>query len=79
LQGEKVTPNYKLGVLELLSNKQQTILNSLTWAWVFGGMGWWNDSPAYNAQQLGLSSEFDTITNKLYDDVISALMYCIND
>lgn len=47
-------------------------------AWVFGGMGSWNDSPPYMAKDKGLLEEYETLTADLYQRIMTAILYAVN-
>ncbi len=47
-------------------------------AWVFGGMGWWNDSPAYTADQRNRGELYKQLSDSLYTEIVTALMYAVN-
>lgn len=47
-------------------------------AWVFGGMGSWNDSSPFLAYEKGLEAEYDRLTNELYHHINLALRYSAN-
>lgn len=46
-------------------------IKKLTYAYdsshIFGGMGSWNDSPPFTAHEMGISEEFERITDDFYD------------
>ncbi|QIC16615.1 hypothetical protein G3341_13425 [Providencia vermicola] len=47
-------------------------------AWVFGGMGSWNDSAPFLAYEKGLEPEYDKLTHQLYHHIQHALRYSAN-
>lgn len=48
-------------------------------AYVFGGMGSWNDSPPYSANEKGLSKQYDDLSAQLHTQVVLAILYAINE
>ena len=46
---------------------------------VFGGMGSWNDSPPYAAEQEGLGREYEELTGALFRLIRSAVLYAVNE
>lgn len=46
---------------------------------VFGGMGSWNDSPPFYADEKGLSEEYARLSNELFVQIKLALMYAVNE
>lgn len=46
---------------------------------VFGAMGSWNDEPPYCAHEMGLGKEYDTMSNKLLEQLRYNLMYVVNE
>lgn len=47
-------------------------------SWVFGGMGWWNDSPPYAAHELGRDEEFNALTKELYSTMMECIQTSVN-
>lgn len=78
LDGEEVNPHYDCDFFGLLSPEKLQLFHALTWAWVFGSMGWWNDSPPYMAKEKGMSDDFEYLTTQLYENVLIALVHCVN-
>lgn len=46
---------------------------------VFGGMGSWNDSPAYDAHTKGLEDKYQQLSGELYKQIKKAIMYAVNN
>lgn len=46
---------------------------------VFGAMGSWNDSPPFSAAEMGLSDEYDKLSNELFIQIQRALLYAVNE
>lgn len=47
-------------------------------AWVFGGMGSWNDAAPYLAAEHGLEQDYQQLTAQLHRQITQALMYAVN-
>jgi len=47
-------------------------------AWVFGGMGSWNDDAQGAAQQAGLSTEYDALSRRLYEHIVQVALVAVN-
>jgi hypothetical protein len=64
----------------VLPHSNQRLLNAASAASVFGGMGSWNDSPQYAAyHEKGLRAEFDSLSSRLYREIMLACMYAVNE
>lgn len=48
-------------------------------AWVFGGMGSWNDSPPYEAHQKGLGKEYERLSAELHRQIMLAVLFAVNE
>ena len=46
---------------------------------VFGAMGSWNDEPPYYAYEKGLENEYNSLSNKLLEQLRYNLMYIVNE
>ncbi|TCT17118.1 hypothetical protein EDC18_101415 [Natranaerovirga pectinivora] len=69
---EPVVSNHISGSYPELNHR---LIETVSLAWCFGGMGSWNDSPPYSAHTAGLDEEFKRVTEGLYNiflDVIEA-------
>ncbi|MGM1049720.1 MAG: hypothetical protein ACQEXX_26795 [Bacillota bacterium] len=55
---------------EIYSDEAQKLLNAVYKAWVFGGMGSWNDSPPYSAHLHQLEKEYNDYTGDLYHTLL---------
>lgn len=62
-----------------LSNELKAIYYAVDKAYVFGGMGSWNDSPAYLAQTNNLYKEYNELSYKLLMQLHYNLMYVVNE
>lgn len=59
--------------------KNRRMFSAAQTAYVFGGMGSWNDSPPYLAGEKGLADEYVRLTNELFRQIMRALMYAVNE
>ncbi|BBH24441.1 hypothetical protein Back11_57860 [Paenibacillus baekrokdamisoli] len=57
----------------IYSVEAQRIINTVYSSWVFGGMGSWNDSPPYSAQQHGKETEYNDFSNALYETMMDCI------
>ena len=48
-------------------------------AFVFGGMGSWNDSPRGKASEMGLIEEYESLSTNLFSQVMSAILFAVNE
>lgn len=48
-------------------------------AWVFGGMGSWNDSPPYMAHEQRLDDDYERLSAALYQQIMLAVLYAVNE
>lgn len=62
-----------------LPEKNQRLSYAAEKADVFGGMGSWNDSPPFYAEEKGLSDEYARLSNKLFVQIKLALLYSVNE
>ena len=76
LEGESIAPTYEVDWHGLLDQERKSIFEALTWAWVFGGMGSWNDGISFAAEEKGLKEEYDLLSGTLYQEILKALIYC---
>jgi hypothetical protein len=51
------------------------LLSAASGAWVFGGMGWWNDMSFSDSSQ---QQQYDTVTEQLYDAVCRGILAATN-
>ncbi len=65
--------------LTLLPEKNQRIMAAASSAFVFGGMDSWNDSPPWEAQRRGLAKEYEVLSDALYQLIMQAVMYAVNE
>lgn len=45
---------------------------------VFGGMGSWNDSPLWYAEEKGLTDEYNRLSDSLFSQIQRALLFAVN-
>ena len=57
---------------------QQQLFLAAQQAWVFGGMGSWNDAAPYLAAEQGLEQDYQHLTEQLHRQIRQALMYAVN-
>ncbi|WP_111893631.1 hypothetical protein [Acinetobacter sp. MB5] len=57
---------------------QQQLFSAAQQAWVFGGMGSWNDAAPYLAAEQGLEQDYQHLTEQLHRQIRQALMYAVN-
>jgi hypothetical protein len=67
--------NYVDFPLQVLTESQNRLLQAANKAWVFGGMGTWNDT---GPQDAALHSEYESISNRLYGFVNTAILDSVN-
>ncbi|GAA3670982.1 hypothetical protein [Microbacterium marinilacus] len=60
---------------ETLSLPRRQLLAAATLAWVFGGMGSWNDLGFRDDAQM---EEYNALTSRLYDAVLGAVVAAVN-
>lgn len=56
----------------------ELLFNVACGSWVFGGMGSWNDSAPFLADQAGLSSEYEKLSGELIAHIYRALRFSAN-
>lgn len=72
------------GALQILRQEnsgaagREALVKAADKAWVFGGMGSWNDSAPWYAEQKGLGDEYHRLTDALYQHLQIALMFAAN-
>lgn len=69
---------YKLDLPQLPA-KNMPMFAAAGWADVFGGMGSWNDDPAYFARNKGLAAEYDQLSGELLKNIRLAVLYAVNE
>lgn len=62
-----------------LPEKNRRLFYAADKADVFGGMGSWNDSPPFYAEEKGLSDEYTRLSNELFVQIKLALLYAVNE
>jgi hypothetical protein len=78
LSGEDVAPAYTLEC-KLIPNQKRPLFLSLTWAWSFGEQGFWNADIRERARLAGYERQAEQIERRLYDSVMRAIMYSVDD
>lgn len=63
---------------DIYKDQARTLLNAVYKAWVFGGMGSWNDSPPYSAYQHDREQEFNTLSARLYETLVQCARGAVN-
>jgi len=56
----------------IMPEENTQLFNASYHAWVFGGMGSWNDLPSND-------EEYPLVTSRLYSEIVYALMYAVNE
>jgi len=59
----------------IMPEENTQLFNASYNAWVFGGMGSWNDIRLPNDKEC----DIDLVTNRLYRELVYALMYAVNE
>ena len=62
-----------------LPEKNKALFAAASRAWVFGGMGSWNDSPPYLAHEQGLDGDYERLSAALYRQIMLAVLYAVNE
>ncbi|MCR5815850.1 MAG: hypothetical protein K6F91_03105 [Ruminococcus sp.] len=62
-----------------MSERGRRLFAAASKADVFGGMGSWNDSPPYLAQEKGLKKEYDELSEQLWYEIKVAVMSAVNE
>ena len=62
-----------------LDGESKSIMEAVNQAWVFGGMGSWNDSPFAIALELGIEDEYKKVSSELWNQLYNAVFYAINN
>lgn len=73
-------PDWMESIYAFLKNNedQLRLFLAVEKTYVFGGMGTWNDSPAWAAASKGIEEEYNQLTNNLYNQIKLAIMYSVN-
>lgn len=64
---------------DMMSPANHRLLQAAVEAYVFGGMGSWNDNAKAVAEKKGLSKEYNNLTNDLYRGIALSCMYAVNE
>lgn len=77
LTGTESEPPYHPDLLPELgySSKARRLLNGCVGAWVFGGMGSWNDSQPDDLADMAV---YEALTRSLFDAVLNGLVAAVN-
>ncbi|MNC34805.1 hypothetical protein D3C75_832590 [compost metagenome] len=59
-------------------DQARTLLNAVYKAWVFGGMGSWNDSPPYSAHLHDREQEYNLLSARLYEALVQCARGAVN-
>lgn len=65
-------------VPECIPDEFKGIYYAVETADVFGAMGSWNDSPPCSAAEMGLEEEYNTLSDRLLEQLRYNLMYVVN-
>ena len=80
LDGSDDYPDPKHGLtLPQLPAEHLRIFEAASLSDVFGGMGWWNDSPAWIAKQKGLEQEYNRLSGELLKNMYLSVLYAVNE
>ncbi|WP_211296440.1 hypothetical protein [Paenibacillus donghaensis] len=60
------------------TDRARALLNAVYKAWVFGGMGSWNDSPPYAAHLQGREQDYDRLSARLYETLLQCARGAVN-
>lgn len=76
-----VVPNYESApaYVQALPDKMKDILFARQAAWVFWGMGGWNDDPCGAANEMGLGKEHRRLSDELWMHLHKSLQYVANE
>lgn len=74
-QGDKSEDN----IPDAVPDRYRGVYRAIMDADVFGAMGSWNDSPPYYAYQKGLEKEYNSLSDKLLEQLRYNLMYIVNE
>ncbi|OKP86116.1 hypothetical protein A3842_06865 [Paenibacillus sp. P3E] len=78
LNGTGIAAQLSFHLPDIYKDQARTLLNAVYKAWVFGGMGSWNDSPPYSAYQHDREQEFNTISARLYETLVQCARGAVN-
>lgn len=80
LDGGEDYPDKKYGLpLPQIPPENLRIFEAASCADVFGAMGSWNDSPAFEAQTKGLGEEYEQLSDELLRNIRLAILYAVNE
>ncbi|WP_379152959.1 hypothetical protein [Paenibacillus sp. sgz5001063] len=63
---------------DIYNDQARTLLNAVYKAWVFGGMGSWNDGPPYSAYQHDREQEYSELSARLYEILVHCARGAVN-
>jgi len=78
LNGSKDAPKLAFELPEVYSEEAYRLLNTVYKAWVFGGMGSWNDEPAYTARHHQVEQQYQHLSAQLYTALLQSAQAAVN-
>lgn len=78
LEGSSTAPKLAFDLPEVYSEEAYRLLNAVYKSWVFGGMGSWNDDPAYTAHAHQLEQEYQQYSAQLYTALLQCAQGAVN-
>lgn len=71
-------PKLTFELPEVYSEEAYLLLNAVYKAWVFGGMGSWNDDPANSAHSHQLEQQYRDLSGQLYTALLQCAQAAVN-
>ncbi|WIM39175.1 hypothetical protein PO903_21410 [Paenibacillus sp. PK4536] len=78
LQGSQAAPKLAFELPEVYAEEAYLLLNAVYKAWVFGGMGSWNDDPANSAHSHQLEQQYRDLSGQLYTALLQCAQAAVN-
>ena len=78
LTDAKTAPKLAFELPEVYSEEAYRLLNAVYKAWVFGGMGSWNDEPANSAHSRQLEQSYTQLSAQLYHALLQCSQGAVN-
>lgn len=78
LQGSQTAPKLAFELPEVYAEEAYRLLNAVYKAWVFGGMGSWNDDPANSAHSHQLEQQYRDLSEQLYTALLQCAQAAVN-
>lgn len=78
LQGSPNAPKLVFELPEVYTEEAYLLLNAVYKAWVFGGMGSWNDDPANSAYSHQLEQQYRDLSGQLYTALLQCAQAAVN-